>query len=219
MKTAAANIINHARLCDNNKYYKIRIVWKTFRNMRQSETQTGNIGTIAWQLRESAGGGASVQCREEVPKKQQPGKRQEPGPLSEQHSLPPAPDPRTLTVMTSLPACTLKTFNNSFSRTSCFHSRRLRPQTPQRSDDEGGKSTHSPLAKPNPHRTPTGPPPDPHRTPSSATSLAGEGEPSSATPPPHSSPASGADKQAVRSHPPPRPLPMSHFSNRVSVHR
>lgn len=31
--------------------------------------------------------------------------------------------------------------NNLHSRPSCFYSRRLRPQTPQRSDDEGGKST------------------------------------------------------------------------------
>lgn len=31
--------------------------------------------------------------------------------------------------------------NNSHSHTSCFYSRRLRPQTPQRSDDEGGKRT------------------------------------------------------------------------------
>lgn len=32
-------------------------------------------------------------------------------------------------------------FNNSHSCASCFYSRRLRPQTPQRSDDEGGNST------------------------------------------------------------------------------
>lgn len=35
----------------------------------------------------------------------------------------------------------LKALNNSCSHTSCFYSRRLRPQTPQGSDDEGGKST------------------------------------------------------------------------------
>uniref|UniRef100_A0A3Q3IP45 Intraflagellar transport 43 n=1 Tax=Monopterus albus TaxID=43700 RepID=A0A3Q3IP45_MONAL len=31
----------------------------------------------------------------------------------------------------------LKAFNNSYCHTSCFYSRRLRPQTPQGSDDEG----------------------------------------------------------------------------------
>lgn len=46
-----------------------------------------------------------------------------------------------LTVMTSPLGCILKLLNNSYSHTSCFYSRRLRPQTPQGSDDEGGKST------------------------------------------------------------------------------
>ena len=48
---------------------------------------------------------------------------------------------RSLPVMTSPSGCILKALNNSYSHTSCFYSRRLRPQTPQGSDDEGGKST------------------------------------------------------------------------------
>lgn len=34
-----------------------------------------------------------------------------------------------------------KLLNHLHSRSACFYSRRLRPQSPQRSDDEGGKST------------------------------------------------------------------------------
>lgn len=47
----------------------------------------------------------------------------------------------SLPVMTSPSGCILRALNNSYSHTSCFYSRRLRPQTPQGSDDEGGKST------------------------------------------------------------------------------
>lgn len=72
----------------------------------------------------------------------------------------------------------LKALNNSYSHTYCFYSRRLRPQTPQGSDDEGGRST---LAVSH-----------------SASLLTGKEEPSSASPA-HSSSGSRADKQAVRS--------------------
>lgn len=70
----------------------------------------------------------------------------------------------------------LKVLNNSYSHTSCFYSRRLRPQTPQGSDDEGGKST---LA-----------------FPYSMSLLTGKEEPSSAFPA-HLSSGSRADKQVV----------------------
>lgn len=76
--------------------------------------------------------------------------------------------------------CVLKTLNNSHLCTSCSYSRRLRPQTPQRSDDEGGKS---PLTVPQLCVSPwTRKPPPVGAFPA------------------HSSSASRADKQTVRSH-------------------
>ena len=71
----------------------------------------------------------------------------------------------------------LKAFNNSSSHTSCFYSRRLRPQTPQGSDDEGGESSQYPSPKP---------------------PLAGREEPSSPSLT-RSSTGNRADKQALRS--------------------
>lgn len=81
-------------------------------------------------------------------------------------------------MMTSPLGCILKALNNSYSHTSCFYSRRLRPQTPQGSDDEGGKSTLT--------------------IPHSVSLLTGKEEPSSASPA-HPFSGSRADKQAVRS--------------------
>lgn len=97
------------------------------------------------------------------------------GPSSKQSSQEQTP---SLPLMTSPLGFILKVFNNEYSHAFCFYSRRLRPQTPQGSDDEGGKST---LA--NPH---------------SVSLLTGKEEPSTASPA-HLSCGSRADKQAVRS--------------------
>lgn len=84
----------------------------------------------------------------------------------------------SLPMMTSPSGCVLKELNYSYSHTSCFRSRRLRPQTPQGSDDEGGKSTLT--------------------IPYSVSLLTGKEKPSSPSAA-HSSSGSRADKQPVRS--------------------